>query len=312
MATTKAQRPTKAPQAPKTRSQKRSPTRPLWLYLAAAAGIVALGVVYLVSTRGSTSSPGTTAAAGLPQTSDYHSLLVSRDNSGTLILGTHQGLFRSTDGGWHWATYKLAGQDAMNLVRAGRGGVTWMAGHDVFAKSTDGGRTWQQLHPSSLPSLDLHGFTVDPRNPETLYGAVAGVGLFRSSDGGETFVKVSDVGARVMALAVTRSGELLAGDMQRGLLATRNGGKTWRQTLNAQLAGLAINPKNPQLILATGPGILRSTDGGKRWSQALKLDSGAGPVAWSPSNPKVAYVVGFNRALYRSVDSGATWIPVRG
>src|SRR5437870_2147689 len=83
--------------------------------------------------------------------------------------------------------------------------------------------------------------------------AVAGNGLYRSTDNGETFELVtSEVGGAVMALAVTRSGDILAGDMQRGLLESTDGGRSWRQVLNAQLAGLAISPSNPKLILATG------------------------------------------------------------
>ena len=79
----------------------------------------------------------------------------------------------------------------------------------------------------------------------------------------------------------------------------------------AQLAGIAINPSKPQTILAAGPGVFRSTDGGAGWSQVLRLRAGAGPVAWSPSSPRVAYVVGFDRTLYRSRDAGANWSAVR-
>lgn len=306
MATTKARRP-KAPQAPRPRQQ---PRRPILLYAAAGIGILALGAAYLVLARPDPSGSG--PSAGLPSTSDYHSLLVSPTNPKELLLGTHQGLYRSTDGGRHWASFRLAGQDAMNLARAGGGRTVWVTGHDVFAQSADGGRTWRQLQPATLPSLDLHAFAVDPRKLTTVYAAVAGIGLFRSTDGGARFAQVSrDVGASVMALAVTPRGEVLAGDMARGLLASRDGGKTWREALNAQLVGLAINPRNSQLILAAGPGVLRSTDGGTHWSQALRLDARAGPVAWSPSNPKLAYVVGFDRTLYRSSDSGASWKAVR-
>lgn len=92
------------------------------------------------------------------------------------MLGTHQGLFQSPDGGRTSKATALAGQDAINLGQA-EGGVTWTAGHNVLAKSTDGGRTWQDVRPEGLPHLDIHGFAVDPRDGRTLWAALAGQGL---------------------------------------------------------------------------------------------------------------------------------------
>jgi photosystem II stability/assembly factor-like uncharacterized protein len=308
MASTKARSP-KVPQAPQ-RKHAGPPLGRRWLPLLVGAAIVLAAVAAFVVARGGSSDGGKTA--GLPHTSDYHSLLVSPTDPRQLILGTHQGLFRSTDAGRHWRNYRMGGRDAMNLVRPAGGGTVWLAGHNVFARSDDGGQTWKTLAPRTLPSLDLHGFTVDPKTPSTLYAAVAGEGLYRSTNGGRSFSALSkDVGGAVMAMAVTPGDDILAGDMQRGLLVSHDKGATWSQSLRAQLAGLAINPTNPLTILATGPGILRSTDGGKHWSVVARISAGAGPVAWSPASPRVAYVVGFDRMLYRSSDSGATWTQVR-
>jgi photosystem II stability/assembly factor-like uncharacterized protein len=114
-----------------------------------------------------------------------------------------------------------------------------------------------------------------------------------------------------MALAVLPDGRLLAGDMQQGLLVSRNGGGSWQRMLAAEVIGLAVNPADPSRLLATGSGIALSTDGGRRWRSVLDLSDGAGPVAWSKSNPKIAYVVGFDRKLYRSGDTGESWQAVR-
>lgn len=113
-----------------------------------------------------------------------------------------------------------------------------------------------------------------------------------------------------MALAVTPDGRILAGDMQQGLFASADGGRTWKPTLQAGLMGLAVNPEEPERVVATGPGILLSTDGGRNWEQVLPLEQGAGPVAWAPSRPRLGYVVGFDKTLYRTEDGGATWQPV--
>ena len=279
------------------------------------AGIVAT-VVVLAGLLALIMSPSGSAAGrpspGLPDTPDYHALLVDPANSEKLMLGTHTGIYRSSDGGRHWRFDGLEGNDAMNLARPSAG-VVWLAGHDVFKKSTDGGATWRDVKPAGLPSLDIHGFAVDPRHRDVLYAAVAGRGLFRSRDGGLSFSVLStQVGGGVMALAVLRDGRILAADMQQGLLQSRDAGVHWRQTLRAQLMGLAVNPTFPTRILATGGGIALSLDAGRTWRSVLTLPAGAGPVAWSRSNPKLAYAVGLNKTLYRSGDGGGHWHLVGG
>ena len=155
----------------------------------------------------------------------------------------------------------------------------------------------------------MHGFAVDPRNPARLLAAIAGEGLFQSTDGGTSFTLVSrQVGPGVMALAILPSGRVLAGDMATGtLVASSDGGRTWMPGVRASVMGLAVNPADSKRVLASGPGVLLSTDGGADWRQTLQLDKGSGPVAWSKSSPRTAYVVGLDRSLYRSTDAGATW-----
>jgi photosystem II stability/assembly factor-like uncharacterized protein len=285
------------------------PGRARWLYVAAAVGLAVLAaVVAVVATRGGGSE---TTSAGLPDTSDYHSLLVSPANGQSLLLGTHQGLYASSDGGRTWWFDTLSGSDAMNLVRPGAKTI-WLAGHQVFKKSTDAGASWLDVRPSGLPGLDIHGFAVDPSDPRTLFAAIAGQGLYRSRDGGRSFAPVSrDVGGNVMALAMMPDGRLLAGDMRQGLLVSGDGGREWRQTRAAQVIGIAVDPGDPKRVLGAGAGgIALSADGGRHWRSVLALPDGAGPVAWSPSDPSLAYAVGFDRNLYRSSDGGASWQPV--
>lgn len=269
--------------------------------------LVALAVLALVAVQLAMRDGG----GNLPDAPDYHSLLVSPTDPLDLLLGTHDGLFRSRDGGRTWSKFSLGGKDAMNLAQA-EGRTVWAAGHNVLARSSDGGITWRDVRPRGLPHLDLHGFAVDPRSPRTLYAAVAGAGLYRSRDGGASFSPVSRaVGGSVFALAVLRDGTILAGDAQRRLiLASRNGGKTWAGAARAEVRGFAAAPGDAKVVLASGPGVLRSADGGHTWKQVLRLGAGTGPIAWAPSAPRIAYVVAFDRTLHRSGDGGATWRPV--
>jgi len=299
-------------QAPK---KKVEPTRfPRWLWPVVTALVilgVGAGAFLIAKEQAQSGSDGPAAATGgLPDTPDYHSLLVAPSDPEHILLGTHAGLYESTDGGRDWQRVALEGQDAMNLAQS-QGKTVWAAGHNAFAKSTDGGANWADVRPDGLPSLDIHGFAVDPSRPDRLYAAVAGQGLFRSDVGGESFRLVSkEVGGAVMALAVMPDGRILAGDIEKGLMESSDGGKSWRLLLRAGLMGLAVNPDDPKTVIATGPGILLSTDSGKTFDPVLTLEQGAGPVGWSSSDPKLAYVVGFDRKLYRSNDGGVTWNPV--
>src|SRR5438094_22547 len=284
-------------------TQQTAARRAWWLYAGAAGLIGLVGVLALTLSNGG-SGTSSKVLAGLPHTPDYHSVLVNPSDPQRLVLGTHTGLYVSSDGGRHWRFDALAGKDAMNLARPA-GKTIWLAGHQVFKKSVDGGTTWTDVRPSGLPGLDIHGFAVDPSNPKMLYAAIAGQGLYRSRDGGSSFSLVSsDVGGSVMALAIAPGGRILAGDMQQGLLESSDGGATWTGMLRAQLMGLAVNPSDPKRLLATGAGVALSTDGGHSWRSVLALPDGAGPVAWSKSRPRLAYAVGLNRTLYRSDDGG--------
>lgn len=303
--------PARPVQAPKKRQeQKRMPS---WAYALGATLLIAAiptGAFLLGKDKAQSGSEGPAAAVGgLPNTHDYHSLLVAPSDADHILLGTHAGLYESTDGGRDWKQVALAGQDAMNLARS-EDQTVWSAGHNVFAKSTDGGATWTDIRPEGLPSLDIHGFAVNPSD-QTLWAAVAGEGLYRSTDAGVSFELVSkEVGGSVMALAATPGGRLLAGDLQQGLLASEKGGQDWRLVSRAGVMGLAVNPDDPKVVVAAGPGILRSIDGGSSWQEVLQLADGVGPVAWSTSNSDVGYAVGFDRTLYRTGDRGQSWQPV--
>lgn len=246
-------------------------------------------------------------AAGLPHTPDYHSLIVARNDPRRIVLGTHAGLYESSDGGQTWRKGELAGNDAMNLVRTKQGRM-WVAGHNVLFASDDEGTTWEEVRPGGLPNLDLHGFAADPRDSDVVYAAAAGEGLYRSEDAGRSFSLVSEaVGASVFGLAVTPSGRLLAADAGEGVLASDDGGKSWTK-LGVPAVAVAVNPGKPQTIVVTGNGIFLSGDGGRSWRRVLDVE--AGPVAWAPSKPAIAYAVGGNRddpTLYRTGDSGRTW-----
>jgi photosystem II stability/assembly factor-like uncharacterized protein len=250
-------------------------------------------------------------ARGLPHTPDYHALFVFPDDPEHLLLGTHVGVYESTDGGVSWRFLGLEGKDAMHFAHEPDGTI-WAAGHNVLESSDDGGKTWREATTSGLPSLDIHGFAIDEANPY-VYAAVAGEGLYRSDNGVSVFRRISEeVGPRVYALALTKDGVLFAADSDRGVLVNANGdGVEWIDALDMATLGLADNQLDPpqRRILAAGKSVQLFRGLGKP-REVLDAVKGAGPVAFAPSDPSIAYVVGFDRKLYRSSDGGESWRPV--
>ena len=277
-----------------------------WLLVGVLCAVGAFLLAREQATGGGVVDP---PARGLPATPDYHSLLVDPANPNRLLLGTHVGVYESTNGGIAWRFAGLEGRDAMHFARDLDGNV-WAAGHNVLERSEDGGRTWKAVRPDGLPGLDIHGFAVSPKVDGLVYAAVAGKGLYRSDDGGGSFRLISeDVGPRVSAIAIAKDGTLFAAEADRGVLVNANGdGVEWVETLDMPTLGLAANALEPprSRVLAAGRSVQLTTHGGG-WKVVLPLRRGAGPVAFAASDPRVAYVVGFDRRLYRSDDGGETW-----
>jgi hypothetical protein len=292
-----------------TRTRQRRIGWLAWL----AVGLLAAAGAFWVAKEQATGGGEAVAppARGLPHTPDYHSLLVDPANANRVLLGTHVGVYESTDGGESWTFLGLEGKDAMHFAREDDGTV-WAAGHGVLERSEDGGRTWTEVRPKGLPGLDIHGFAI---SFHIIYAAVAGEGLYRSDNEGKSFRLISDeVGPGVTALTVTRDGVLLAADAERGVVVNADGdGGEWIEALEMETIGLAANFEDPPAsrVLAAGRAIQLLPDRNPgRWIEVLAVDEGVGPVAFAPSDPEIAYAVGFDRKLYRSEDGGRTWAAV--
>ena len=191
----------------------------------------------------------------------------------------------------------------------------------------------------------VRGLDVHPTNPDIVYIGAAAGGIWKTTDGGTTWVDKSGGLTRLtfgsIAIDPNNTNTIYAGTGEsiwfynnvtyegNGLYKSTNGGDTWTQITNGfgiqtQFSDLEINPSNSNVLLAslgsgnwnnsfpTNEGVWRSTDTGVTWTRTLNVQD-AFEVAFDPSNSLLAYAACGNQSasggFYRSTDGGATWIP---
>lgn len=204
-------------------------------------------------------------------------------------------------------------------------------------KTTDNGNTWRNL-TDSINNLNAGAIALAPSNPNIVYLGTGsehagGIGLLKSTDGGETWQFPSDVIAyRFFRISVhpTNALELVAAS-DRGALRSTDGGNTWTVGIPSnpyfQVTDVKRDPSNPLVLYAsanTGEGarILKSTDGGISFTEKMAgLPAVLDPIslAITPSNPRVVYALTAVRPggpvishLFRSTDAAETWQDVTG
>jgi photosystem II stability/assembly factor-like uncharacterized protein len=230
-----------------------------------------------------------------------------------------------------------------------RGNVA--TGNGIY-KSSDAGKTWKHVWRAvgQIGTMAVHPRNADVAYAAVLgspFGPGPERGVYRTTDGGRTWQRVlfkdADTGAgdvgldpnnpRIVFAALwqvrRKPWELTSGGPGSGLYASRDGGDTWAQLKPGEHGlpdgpwgkiGVAVAPSNGQrvyaLIEAAEGGLYRSDDGGESWKRAsgdhalrqrawyystITVDPGNADVLWCPQVP-----------MLKSIDSGATFKPVRG
>jgi hypothetical protein len=195
--------------------------------LVAVVAVVAV-VVLGGGDDGATSTTGADGAPAVEAIVDVHGLGVNPAD-GALYIATHTGLFRSPSGEATAVRVDAPEQDLMGFS---------VAGPDRFVASGHPGP--QQQAPPSL-------------------------GLLESRDRGQSWKTLSLSGEADFHVLRASGSAVYAYD--GALRASRDGGRSWQQ-LQApeQLIDIAIDPSDPDRILAsTAAGVRSSTDGGRSW-----------------------------------------------
>ncbi|HEV8600706.1 MAG TPA: glycosyl hydrolase [Gemmatimonadales bacterium] len=188
-----------------------------------------------------------------------------------------------------------------------------MPGADTAAFGT---LVWRSLGPQrGGRSVAVAGSAARPLE---YYMGTTGGGVFKTTDGGESWIPITDryFGGTIGAIAVSESnpdivyvggGEFpIRGNTSHGdgVYKSTDAGRTWAYlglVETRHIAKIRVHPRNPDIVYvaALGPvfgasphrGVYKSVDGGKSWNKVLFRSDTAGAVDLSmdPSNPEVLY-----------------------
>lgn len=287
-------------------SKQGSKGRQTWLWLTIGLVLLAALAAWLLVPRNASSEK-------LGQVSgDLHALQFAPGDR--ILYGQHDGLQISGDGGETWTPPSGTG-DAMAIASSpDTPEMIYQAGHDLFLKSTDGGETWTEPGFGNLPGTDIHGFAVAP-DTGALYANIAGQGLYRSTEGDNTWEFVTSATAGAMALAAGPGVPpvLYASTMDQGIIRSDDGGQSgqnWQRTATVpgmSMSGLYVHPESGNVYATGQEGVYKSTDKGENWT-ALGPDVPMALVAAETEDEAQLVAVAQQGKVYRSSDGGQTWV----
>ncbi|RME45981.1 MAG: glycosyl hydrolase, partial [Caldilineae bacterium] len=272
------------------------------------------------------------------------------ENVGGRHVGYGDGVYKSMDGGRSWKNMGLKESEHISkiIVHPENSDVVWVAaqgplwssgGERGLYKTTDGGKTWKQV----LSVDEWTGVTdlvMDPRDPDRLYAATwqrhrnvaaymgggPGSGIWRSTDGGETWEKLSkglpqgNLGKIGLAISPQNPDILYAAielNRRKGAVyRSTDRGSSWEKRSDAVSGGtgphyyqeLYASPHHFDRLYLMDVRIQVSDDGGKTFRRLSERDkhSDNHAMAFRPSDPDYL-LVGSDGGLYESFDLGQTW-----
>ena len=175
----------------------------------------------------------------------------------------------------------------------------------------------------------VNAIAIDPRNSNTVYLGAAEGGVWKTTDGGVTWLPLTDAQVSLASGAIAldpknpdivyvgTGEENFAIDSYKGagILKSTDGGATWTSLvgpfLRDTISTISIAPDSSSILCASRQGIWRSTDGAATWTQ--ELNGIATSVVFDPANANNAYAAigdpngSSNNGVYQSTDGGVTW-----
>jgi photosystem II stability/assembly factor-like uncharacterized protein len=204
--------------------------------------------------------------------------------------------------------------------------------------------TWEPIN-DYLENLAIVTLVQNENNPQEMYfgtgenyfnlGAVRGLGIWKSTDGGVTWNQLPSTGTffYVMRMAIHPNGDIYAATGNNGLQRSKDGGQTWTKVLGSAVSTGSSNGIND--IEIGSDGAIWTLTGYRGGSYIYKSEGGANvgdinnwtrvgrsttgfvggqdrvELACAESNPNVVYALcsdqGLATYIYKTIDGGQSW-----
>ena len=263
-------------------------------------------------------------------------------------VSTGDGMYRSTDAGASWQHIGLEQSASISRVRVHPDdpNTLWVGVlGQIFGtnpergvyRSTDAGETWEHVLSIS-DEAGIADLELDPFNPRVLYAAAWRVerkpwtlvdgsdegGLFRSTDGGETWERLEAglptgvLGRIGVSASPARRGRLwtiiTAADGRGGIFRSEDHGDTWKKvsdepellTRGWYYSHIQADPADPNTVWGSNVRFFRSVDAGATWER-VGTPHGDNHDLWiNPEQPHIMVQANDGGANV-SVDGGQSW-----
>src|SRR2546423_3223830 len=266
------------------------------------------------------------------------------------------GIYKATDGGETWTRAGLQKSERIarvvvdprssDTVFAAVPGALWSDSPDRgLYKTTDGGKTWNEVLKGANLSTGCTDVAIDSTNPEIMFAAMwdfrrkgweyrsggespsapSASGLFRSADGGNTWTEITaeanrgfpkkPYGRLAVAIAPSDSKRVYAfvESPDSALFVSDDGGMSWEKRDKSQwmvwrpfyFANLIVDPKNHNRIFKTDGSLIVSED-------AVKSFSVVGVFGGMHGDVHDVWIDPTNTQVVFSGDDGGMWYSYNG
>ena len=259
------------------------------------------------------------------------------------------GVWKSTDAGKTWTSLGLAATRHIARVRvhptnpdlvyvAAQGNVWTPTPDRGIYRSKDGGKSWQKIlfRNDSTGASDL---VMDPSNPNVLYATFwqagrrpwmlvsggPGSGIFKSTDGGDSWQEIShakglpmgmmgNMGIDVSPVKPSRVWAIIEAD-SGGVYRSDDAGATWTRTNGDRslrqrawyYTKIHADSKDTNVVYVNNVSFQRSTDGGKTFRPVRGIPHGDSHDFWIAPNDNRRMIEGDDGGASVSTDGGRTW-----